>query len=84
MVFLTNHISEHEYGVDSEQSLYYSYVHEMTITVCFNFIGVTEGELDTALWQLLFPVLRNDHQVSQPNTRPDHYFGLRFMLLLLI
>ena len=84
MVFLTNHISRSEDGVESEQSLYYSCMHKMTITVCFNFIGATEAELDLALSDLLYPVLRDDHQISLPNTRPDHYFGLRFMLLLLI
>jgi hypothetical protein len=45
----------------------------------FNFIGATEAELDPALSELLFPVLQNEHQVSLPITRPDHYFEPRFM-----
>jgi hypothetical protein len=84
MGFLTIHISRPECGVDSEQSLYYSCVHELAITVCFNFIGTTEAELDPALSDLLFPVLQNEHRVSLPNTRPDHYFEPRFMSLLLV
>ena len=66
--------------MESEQSLYYSCMHKMTITVCFNFIGANEAKLDLALPDLLYPVLRDDHQLSLPNTRPDHYFGLRFVI----
>ena len=84
MGFLTSHISKPEYGVESEQSLYYSCMHKMTITVCFILIGAAEAELDLALSDLLFSVFRDDHHISLPNTRPDHYCRLRFMLLLLL
>ena len=73
-----------EYAVNPEQSLYYSYLHERTNTVCFNFIGAAEAELQPASSDLLFPVLQDDLQVSLPNSVPDHYFGLRFKLLLVI
>ena len=51
------------------------------ITVCFNFTGATEAELQPASSDLLFRVLRDDTQVSLLNSIPDHYFGLRFMFL---
>ena len=68
----------------SEQSLYYSSVQKITVTACFNFIGAAKAELEPASLDLLIPVLSDDHQVSLPNSVPDHYFGLRFMLLLVI
>ena len=66
------------------QSLYYSCGHKMTVATCFNFVGATEAELEAALLDLFFLVLRDDHQVSLLNSGPDHSYGLRFMLLLVI
>ena len=57
----------------------YSSVQKITVTACFNFIGAAKAELEPASLDLLIPVFLDDHQVSLPNSIPDHYFGLRFM-----
>ena len=82
--FFSSYISGPEHAVNSEQSLYYSSVQKIIVTACFNFIGGAKAELEPASLDLLIPVLLDDHQVSLPNSVPDHYFGLRFMLLLVI
>ena len=80
----SSYISRPEHAVNSEQTSYYSFVHKMTVAACFNFIGATKADLQTALLDLLFPPLQDDHQVSLPNSIPDRFFGLRFTLLLVI
>ena len=82
--FFSRYISGPEHAVNSEQSLYYSSVQKITVTACFNFIGAAKAELEPASLDLLISVLLDDHQLSLPNSIPDHYFGLRFMLLLAI
>ena len=82
--FFSSYISGPEHAVNSEQSLYYSSVQKIIVTACFNFIGAAKAELEPASLDLLIPVLLDDHQVSLPNSVPDHYFGLRFVLLLVI
>ena len=81
LFFLSSYISGPEHAVNSEQNLYYSSVQKITATACFNFIGAAKAELESASLDLLIPVLLDDHQVSLPNSIPDHYFGRRFMLL---
>jgi len=44
LFYLSNHISVSEYAINPGQSLYYSYVHEITITACFNLVGASEAE----------------------------------------
>ena len=83
--FFSCYISGPEHAVNSEQSLYYSSVQKIIVTACFNFIGAAKAELEPASLDLLIPVLLDGHQVSLPNSVPYHYyFGLRFMLLLVI
>ena len=70
----SSYISRAEHAVNSEQTSYYSFVHKMTVAACFNFIGATKADLQTALLDLLFPPLQDDHQVSLPNSIPDRFF----------